>query len=519
MGDVLHSYNPATLEEVGYVETVTVDDLPGIIERSRSVQKEWAKVSPKDRAALFKRLMQVISDDAEDIAYLAGLETGKPKTEALNTETLVSIAFAKYCEKWLKRFKFEKKVPMEPMSLIMRFLGKRSVSVYRPAGIVLVISPYNYPFCIPFTETAAAVAAGNSVILKPSPDTPLCAELMMKEFEKAGFPKGLVQCINGDGVAEALTASDSVQRIQFTGSTRTGKIIMDSASKNLIPVTLELGGCDPFIVLRDADMERALRSAVWGAFCNAGQVCVGVQRILVQRELYDVFVERFVKMTQEIRIGFDWDDPEISMGPVINENMMNKVLDQIDDCVKAGGRILCGGKRAEGLKGWFIEPTVMTGIPVDSLIYNEEIFGPFVSITPFDSDDEAIAIANSSPYALGGSVWSKDLGHARAVADGIDSEIITLNNVLYLYGVPSAPWGGKKGSGFGKSHGEEGFLALMDVQHINYDKGMFSRELWNMPYTEESSEAMEEMPKALFTQRSKMFGFFGRALRLYRKKD
>lgn len=519
MGDVLYSYNPATLEKVGYVKTVTADDLPEIIERSRAVQKEWAEVSPKDRSALFKRLVSIITEDAEDIAELAGMETGKPRTEALNTEVLVSVMFARYCEKWLKRFRFEKKVPMEPADLMFRVLGRNSVNVYRPAGIVLIISPYNYPFCLPFTEVAAAIAAGNSVLLKPSPDTPLSAELLVKEFEKAGFPKDLVQCINGDGVAEALTASNLVQRIQFTGSTRTGKIIMDSASKNLIPVTLELGGCDPFIILNDADVDRALRAAVWGAFCNAGQVCVGVQRILVHRELYDDFVKRFVQKAKEIKVGFDWDDPEISMGPVINENMMNKVLGQIDECVSAGGRILCGGRRMDGLKGWFIEPTVMVDVPTDSPIYGEEIFGPFTTVTPYDTEEEAVALANCSPYALGGSVWSKDVAHARKVAEKIDSDIITVNNVTYLYGLPTVPWGGKKDSGFGKSHGEECFLSLMDLQHINCDKGKFPSEPWWMPYSEESSEVMSEMPDVLFLKKRKILGFLRRALPLYKRKD
>lgn len=515
----LISYSPATLEEVGVVDTITPDEIQDVVERSKAAQKQWEKTTPKERIALFMNMTRILTQNSEDVGHLAHLETGKPKAEALNTEVLVSAGFSKYCEKWLKKFKFEKKNKLEPINKMMWFLGRSSVDVYKPAGVVLCITPFNYPFCIPFTETATAVATGNSVIIKPSPETPLCGKRVAELFEKAGFPKDLVQCVNGDGIGEALTSSKMVQRIQFTGSTKTGKAIMKSASENLIPVSLELGGCDPMVVLDDADFNRAVKAGVWGAFCNAGQVCVGAQRILVHRSIYDKYVEKFVERTKTLKIGCDWNDPEISIGPVINEQSMNNVLEHIEAVRSEGAKILCGGKRAEGLKGYFIEPTVAVDVPTDSDSYIRETFGPFVTITPFDTDDEAIELANIGRYALGGSVWTKDYRRARKFTKRIDSGIMAVNNLMYLYGMPTVPWGGRRESGFGRSHGIEGFLSLMEVQHVHYDKGRYPNDPWWMPYNKKSTDLQEEMPSALFLREGHILRFLRHALPLYRKKD
>lgn len=515
----LVSYCPGTAEEIGSVETIDVSELDGIIERSDRAQREWGSVPPKKRAEYFKRLSRIIADDVEELGRIVHMETGKPKAECINTEFFVSSAHAKYCADWLNRFRFEGRRKIEPMDMMMRAMGRRSYIRYKPAGVTACISPYNFPICIPFTECMSSVAVGNSVILKPSSDTPLCGELIVSLFKKAGFPEDLVICVHGPGIGSALTQSSMVRRIMFTGGTNTGMNIMSSASRNLIPVSLELGGCDSMIVLKDADIDRAVKAAVWGSFVNSGQVCVGVQRIMVHRSIYDDFVSKYVKRVSGLKIGYDYDDPTISLGPVINERAMNEVLEAVEEAKDIGAKVIYGGKRVEGLKGWFLEPAVITDIPTDSGLYNREVFGPFTTIVPFNDEDEAIELNNRCPYALGGSVWTKDVGHGHELAGRMDSGMVNVNNLLYNYGMPSLPWGGTRMSGFGKSHGEEGFIGLMEIQHLHEDRGGWPNDPWWTPYTKEGTDIQVEMTQSLFGSKRGLIGFFMHALPLLRKKE
>ena len=516
--DRLVSYSPITLEEVGSVETITADMIPGIVERSKRAQEEWISLPKKERVKLLRNLSRMTADRCEEIGEIVHRDTGKPKAECINTEMFVSSSYASYCADWLDSFRFTRKIRMDPIHGMLRLMGRGSVINYKPAGTVLCISPYNFPVSIPFTEIAAAVAAGNSVILKPSSNTPLCGEAIAMLFRDAGFPKDLVICVHGPGIGEALTKAEGINRIVFTGSTETGKSIMKAASERLVPVTMELGGCDSMIILKDADISRAVKAAVWGSFANSGQVCVGVQRIMVQKEIYEDFRDRYVGKVKELKLGDGWDDPEVSVGPVISERAMNDVLDAIERAKEAGGRILCGGRRAD-MKGYFIEPTVVEGLPVDSEIYNTEVFGPYTTIIPFDTEDEAIEITNSCPYALGGSVWTSDVKHGRELIARMDSGNLDVNNLIYGYGIASTPWGGSKDSGFGRSHGDSGFIELMEIQHIHSDKGRYPNDPWWMPYSKESTELQSEMTQSLFGSRKGKLRFFLHALPLMRKKD
>ena len=514
--DRLVSYSPITLEEVGSVEITTADMIPEIIERSKKAQKEWFALPKKERVELLRKLSRITADRCEEIGEIVHKDTGKPKAECINTEMFVSSSYASYCADWLQDFRFTRKIRMDPIHGMLRLMGRSSVLNYKPAGTVLCISPYNFPVSIPFTEIAAAVAAGNSVILKPSSNTPLCGEAIAGLFRDAGFPEDLVICVHGPGIGDALTRAEGIDRIVFTGSTETGKAIMKAASERLIPVTMELGGCDSMIILKDADIGRAVRAAVWGSFANSGQVCVGVQRIMVQRGIYEEFRDRYVEEVKKLKLGDGWEDPDVSVGPVISERAMNDVLDAIEKAKEAGGRILCGGKRAE-MKGFFIEPTVIEGLPVDSEIYNTEVFGPFTTIIPFDTEDEAVAITNACPYALGGSVWTTDIKHGRELIARTDSGNLVVNNLIYGFGIASTPWGGSKESGFGRSHGDSGFLELMEVQHIHSDKGRY-HDPWWMPYSGGSAELQTEMTHSLFGSRKGKLKFFLHALPFMRNK-
>lgn len=519
MGELV-SYSPATKEAAGTVRTVEPEELPGIIERSRKAQSIWSKYPKEDKIRLLKDLSLLIADNCEEYGRIVHADTGKPKAECINTEMFVSSSYASYCADWLNKFKNDRKIRMDPINFMLKALGRSSRMHYDPAGVVAVISPFNFPMSIPFTETATAVAAGNSVILKPSSDTPLTGDLIQKVFREAGFPEDLVITVHGRGVGKALSQSEGIDRIVFTGGTDTGRSIAESASKNLVPVTLELGGCDSMVILKDADIDRSVKAAVWGAFTNAGQVCVGVQRILVHDSIYDEFKEKFVSAVKSLKVGCDWDDPDISVGPVINERAMEDVLSAVKEAEDAGGKILCGGKRADiGMSGYFIEPTVVENIPLDSGIYAREVFGPYTTLARFSTEDEAIEITNSNRYALGGSVWTRNAKHGYEVASRMDSGNLAVNNLIYGFGIGSAPWGGCRESGFGKSHGEEGFLELMNAKHIHSDKGGYPNDPWWMPYSKESTDLQVEMTQSLFGHKKGVIGFFLHALPIMKKKN
>jgi len=492
----LVSFSPITLEEVGSVGVTSCDDIPQIINECRSAQEAWENVSIKERTELLKRLRETVIERAEEIARTVHLETGKPRADAFNTEVMSSAAAVKEYERIVSKFKFVEKVDQGSMGLFTRFLKRRSYIRYRPLGLIGIISPYNFPFSIPFIEVTASVAAGNGVILKPSSETPLSGELIGKLFKDSGFPENLVNVIHGPGVGSRLSKGD-VDKIIFTGSTQTGKEIMKNASEKLIPVTLELGGKDAMIVLDDADIERAVKGAVWGSFVNAGQVCVGVKRIFIHSSIYKEFKERFVDLTSSLKTGNGWDDPSVSVGPMINQCELERMEYVCSSAIEQGGRILTGGRRPEGLKGHFFEPTVIEGLDHSSDIVSNEIFGPVVTLFEFSDIGSIAATAADCCYALGGSVWSKDIEKAMDIAYDLRSGTVDVNNTSYTFGLPATPWGGRGMSGFGTTHGMIGFKELMFPHHIHVDTGKY-HDPWWMPYSKEKAEAQKEMIDPFF---------------------
>lgn len=475
--------NPATLEPVGEVQESEVASIPAMVEKARKAQAVWASW-PLDRRV--KAIVGVQKDmiaRLEDLAHVVSMETGKPRCEAVNNDLLASITAADYAARTLPRLFSPRKVPFENMGTMMRYMGRRSYIQDRPVGVVGIIAPWNYPFSIPFSGAVMAVAAGNAVVLKPSSETPLTGLEIGRLFAAGDFPDGLVQVAVGPGAATGQAIVDSsVDRIILTGSTGAGKNIMAMASQRLIPVTLELGGKDPMVVFDDADLERTVRGAAWGSFVNAGQTCVCVKRIYVQEGLYERFLERFVRKVGELRLGYGWDDLDVDMGPVINAKALEQMEQAVRDAVAEGGRVLVGGKRAPGLKGYFFEPTVIADAPQHSRIVQEEVFGPLVTVSRFKDEEEAVRLANDSQYALSGSVWTGDLAKGRRVAGRLSGGTVLVNNVGYTFGLAMTPWGGKGMSGFGRTHGMLGFAELMEPHHVHVDKAAFPTEIWWHPY-------------------------------------
>lgn len=494
---VLISRSPVTLEDVGSVPTVEISDLGRIIGESREAQRIWQSYPKADKSSIFRNLRSVLTDSVHRIESTVNSETGKPKADIISTEIMSSAATVRYCEDWLRSWNSTRKVDQGPLSGLLGILGRGSVIEYVPLGVIGVISPFNFPFAIPFTETAVAVAAGNAVIIKPSSKTPLSGHMIEDLFEAAGFPKGLVRAVSGCGVGEALSSS-SVDKMVFTGGGEAGRSVMRACASNITPSVMELGGRDAMIVAYDADLERAASCAVWGSFVNSGQVCTGVKRIFVHESVFAGFEELLVSKTCELEQGDGWNDPDVSVGPLIDQAAVDSMSSVCERAVAAGGTILTGGCRNPDLKGYFFEPTVIKGLDPHSDIANGEIFGPIVMLFPFSSEDEAVAMANLGEFGLGSSVWTSDSERGRRMASGIRAGTTVINNASYTYGLPATPWGGRGGSGYGTTHGESGFIDMMHPHHVHSDKGRYRRDPWWMPYDSEKTETLEHMLKEVF---------------------
>ncbi|MFA7341796.1 MAG: aldehyde dehydrogenase family protein [Candidatus Methanomethylophilaceae archaeon] len=481
-------YSPVDLRQVGEVEETRPEDVEGIVQSCRDSQKVWVSIPNEQRAECLQRLTRQVAERSEEIAYTVHLETGKPRLEGLNTEVMASAASCQHAALWRKRFRDDRKVNQGRMGTMLRYLGRRSIVNYRPLGVIGVISPFNFPFSIPFTQTVTAVAAGNGVVLKPSSETPLTGMLISQLFQDAGFPEGLVSVVCGPGTGDALARS-SVDKVVFTGSGEVGRKVMRSASDRLTPSIMELGGKDAMIVLRDADLDRASSAAAWGAFVNSGQVCVGIKRIYVQDDVMDDFLDMLVRKTKELKQGDGWQDADVSLGPMINEKAVKEMERQVHRALEQGGRILLGGNRNPDLPGHFFLPTIVTGLSQDADLIKEETFGPIVAILPFREEEEALKLANESPFALSGSIWTQDLREGRRLASLMRSGTVMVNNAIYTYGLPATPWGGRGESGFGRTHGEWGFLEMMETHHIHLDAGKMPRDFWWFPYDEEKGRS------------------------------
>jgi len=494
-------HNPATLELVGELEADRPEDLPQAIDRARRAQAAWASLPLKERKRTVREVRERLADRLDDVARVVCAETGKPRVEAVNADLMCALSAALFAEERMGQLFRPRSMSFGGLGMMMRYLGRRSYIQPRPVGVVGIIAPWNYPLGLPFSQAVMAVAAGNAVVLKPSSLTPFSGLEVGRAFLDAGVPEDLVQVVNGSGGTMGVAlARSSVDRLIFTGSSEVGRTIMAEAAQRLTPVTLELGGKDPMVVMADADLERAAEAAVWGSYVNAGQTCACVKRIYVQDGAYERFLEMFRDRASRIKLGYGWDDPEVGMGPLISAAAVEDMEAQVARAVKQGGRVLCGG-RQPAMKGYFFEPTAIVDVSQDADIVQRETFGPVVAILRFGTAEEAVALANDCSYALSGSVWTSDLAEGRRMAERMRGGTINVNNVAYTFGLASTPWGGSGESGFGRTHGEEGFAELVEPHHVHVDRGRFARELWWHPYDREAMELSRELVDIAFQGR------------------
>ncbi|MDW5562188.1 MAG: aldehyde dehydrogenase family protein [Methanomassiliicoccus sp.] len=494
---MISNLNPATLEPLERVQESEIDSIGARLQQARTAQVGWASWPLARRRDALLAVQRKLIQDWERTADVISRETGKPRAEAVNTDILAALVAVDYAVRSMRKLFEPQKVRFENMDFMMRYMGRRSYVRNRPLGVIGIIAPWNYPLGIPFSQTIMALAAGNAVVFKPAPETPLTALEMQRLFD-GSLPKNLVQTfVGGDEHGKALVASGA-DRIIFTGSSVVGSKIMALASQRLTPLTLELGGKDPCIVLEDADLERAAEGVAWGAFVNAGQTCVCVKRLYVHERIYGQFIELLKIKVESLRLGYGTDSIDADVGPLISEAALKRMEEAVEQAVRDGGKVLVGGRRAASLKGYYFEPTVIVGAPQASRVMQEEIFGPVVAVNTFSSDDEAIRLANDCPYALSGSVWTGDLKRGRRVAELMSGGTVLVNNVAYTYGLPMTPWGGKGLSGYGRTHGEVGFSELMEPHHIHVDDGRFKREVWWHPYRWENMAGGTGLLDALY---------------------
>jgi acyl-CoA reductase-like NAD-dependent aldehyde dehydrogenase len=472
----LRPVNPATLEPVGAVPVTR--DVGPVVAKAAVAQEAWGRSSFEERRALLVRVARALLARLDEIAATITAETGKPIVEAYTTELMLGIEQLAWVARNAERF-----LAFERIRYGIPYLAhKRARVVYEPLGVVGVIAPWNFPFAIPLTQTATAVAAGNAVVVKPSELTPLSGEWVARVFAEAGVPEGLVGAVQGAGeTGAALVTAPGVAKVVFTGSAVTGRKIASVAGELLRPVTLELGGKDPMLVLLDADLERAVEGAAWGSFANCGQVCVGIERIYVARDLHARFVDALAARARALRIGRG-EDPDTDLGPLITEHQRERVEDLVAQALEQGAEAVAGARRPDiALPGWFYEPTVLVGGDLGSRIEQEEIFGPVVTVQAFDDEDEAVRLANGTSFGLGASIWSRDVARARSLASRIEAGMVWTNDLGHSYGAGPAPWGGRKESGIGRTHSKHGLYDMAHVKLVDSDRGRL-RVPWWYPY-------------------------------------
>jgi len=479
----LISRDPSTGEENGRVPLLDADEVAAAVNRAHAAQPAWAKLSYRERARFILRAREIVLAQLEEIAKLISRETGKPASEAISMEIVPTLDLMHYFAKHTAQLLDRRRIDIGQYNLMAR----SSYIVYKPLGVVGIISPWNFPWATPLDEVVMALMAGNAVVVKPSELTPLTALKIASVFKQARLPDGLLEIVTGDGSTGAALVEAGVNKIMFTGSVNTGKRVAEAAAKHLTPVVLELGGKDPMIVLEDADLENAARAAIWGAFCNSGQACASIERCYVQESVAEKFIDLVVKETRLLKQDKASTDA-IDVGAMTNERQLKIVEDHVGDAIARGAKLRTGGHRLNDSSGWFHQPTIMTGVDHTMKLMREETFGPVLPIMTFKTDDEAIRLANDSIYGLTASVFTRDTSRGRRIAEQIDAGTVMINEVVYTHAVAQTPWGGVKQSGYGRTHGRLGLLELVSAQHIHVNGMPRIADVWWFPYTKQAGE-------------------------------
>jgi acyl-CoA reductase-like NAD-dependent aldehyde dehydrogenase len=487
--------NPGTGAQIGTVPDLDAAAVAELAKRGRAAQVGWDAYGFEGRSRVLKRMQKWLMDNADRVTETIVSETGKTYEDARLSEiTYGGGAFgfwAKNAEKYLE--------DEHVKSAAVAVKGKKLILRHRPLGLIGVIGPWNFPLINSFGDCIPALAAGNSVILKPSEVTPLTSLLLAEGLRESGLPADVLQIATGRGETGAALI-EQVDMIMFTGSTRTGRKVAETAARRLIPASLELGGKDPMVVLRDADLERAANTAVWGSMMNAGQTCISIERAYVEAPVYDEFVAKVSEKVRELRQGRSGAPGSVDVGAVTFPPQLGIIEEHVEDALAKGARVLVGGKRGEEGAGDFFQPTVLVDVDHSMKCMTEETFGPTLPIMKVADEDEAVRMANDSIYGLAGSVFGRDTAHAEEVARRLDTGAVCVNDAIVNYFALELPMGGAKASGLGSRHGAGGIRKFCSQQAVLVTPRVLARkkDLTMFPYKAGTSKLLAGAFKFLY---------------------
>lgn len=448
--------NPATSAEIGTVPDMGAAETKSAIDAAEAAWPGWRAKTGKERASVLRKWFELMMANQEDLARLMTIEQGKPLTESRG-EIAYAASFIEWFAEEAKRIYGE--VIPDPDA------ARRMIVRKQPVGVVAAITPWNFPSSMITRKCAAALAAGCTVVAKPAEQTPYSALALAWLAERAGIPKGVFNVVTAKNpvpIGEEMTANPKVRKISFTGSTEVGKWLLARTAGTVKKVSMELGGNAPFMVFDDAEMDAAVAGAMASKFRNSGQTCVCANRLLVQDSIYDDFVARFADAVAGLKLG-NGLEPGVTQGPLIDENAVTKVEMLVADATAKGARLVRGGKRAS-LGGTFYEPTVLTGVSTDMAISREEVFGPVAPFYRFKDEQEAIRIANATPYGLAAYFYSRDIGRIWRVADALEYGIVGIN--VGIISLETVPFGGMKESGIGREGSKYGIDEYLEIKYF-----------------------------------------------------
>jgi succinate-semialdehyde dehydrogenase/glutarate-semialdehyde dehydrogenase len=448
--------NPSTGEVICEVPRAGADDVAAAVAAAAEAQPGWAAAPPRERGEVLRKTFELMIARKEELAYLMSLEMGKSLTDARG-----EVAYAAEFFRW-----FSEEAVRVGGELRMSPSGANRILTFRkPVGVCLLLTPWNFPAAMATRKIGPALAAGCTVVLKPAEDTPLTALVLAQMLTEAGAPAGVVNVLTTDkpgDLVEAAMADDRVRKLSFTGSTGVGRTLLKQAADRIVNASMELGGNDPFLVLDDADLDAAVEGAMVAKMRNGGQACTAANRFLVAESVADEFAAKLAAKMGALRVGPGTEE-DTQIGPMINRRAVDGIADKVSRSVDAGAKALLGGERPDG-PGFFYPPTVLAGVPRDSAVATEEVFGPVASIIAVRDDEEALAIANAAELGLTGYVFTRDLARGLRLSERLEVGMVGLNRGLVSD--PAAPFGGVKQSGLGREGSVEGMDAYLETTYF-----------------------------------------------------
>jgi succinate-semialdehyde dehydrogenase/glutarate-semialdehyde dehydrogenase len=489
--NALRVHAPATGELLGDLPVTSDDDVRRVVARARKAQQAWAVLPAVERAERLIRLRDAIAEHADDLTDLLSRESGKPRHEALVHEVTVLLDLVTWCCK-------HGPAALAPEPIAYHLLKHRSGEVrFVPRGVIGILSPYNFPLVIPMGSVVEALVAGNACVVKPSEVAPLTVAEVKRIYDSTGLPEDLFALVIGRADTGRALVDAGIDHCVFTGSVDAGRKVAAACGARGVSCALELGGKAPLLACEDCDPERTARAVVFGAFANSGQACLSVERVYAHDRVYEALVDRVRVLTGELRQG----DPargSVDVGALALSRQLDVARRHVDDALKRGARLVCGGHALAGA-GRFFEPTVLADCDHSMLVMREETFGPVVAMMRVANDDTAIELANDSPLGLGAYVFTRSRSRGRALAERIEAGSVLVNDVLTSYATIEAPFGGVKQSGFGRVHGASAIRDLCHRKHIGYDRvPPPSRDPIWFPYTDTSLRWMQRASRLLF---------------------